>query len=237
MNIIVFKEKEKQPDGNFLINSKEKIEHINKVIKAEIGEKIEAGIENGKLGKALILGKNSDSILFKFISEKISPAKLPLILICAVPRPKFLKRIIKDAVSMGVESIYFVRTWKVEKGFIESTIFDEEKIKEYIYLGLEQAKDTILPKIELKKEFKKFVEDELPVISKGAEKIVAHPGGNKLCPHCVDKKVVLFIGPEGGFTDYEIDLIESKGFQKVNIGERILRVETAIPFIIGKVIN
>lgn len=49
--------------------------------------------------------------------------------------------------------------------------------------------------------------------------------------------MVLFIGPEGGFTDYEIDLIESKGFKRVNIGERILRVETAIPFIIGKVIN
>jgi 16S rRNA (uracil1498-N3)-methyltransferase len=236
MNIILFKENERLNNFFFLINQKEKIEHINTTLKAEIGDEIEAGIENNKLGKAKIIKKSTDSILFEFIPEKEPPAKLPIILICAVPRPKFLKRIIKDAVTMGVESIYFVRTWKVEKNFFESGIFDEGKIKEHIYLGLEQGKDTVIPKIELKKSFKKFVEDELPIISEGKEKIVAHPGGKLLCPHSIIGKCVLFIGPEGGFTDYEIDMIEKAGFKRVSIGERILRVETAIPFIIGKII-
>lgn len=237
MNIIVFKESERVNENLFKITEKEKIDHIDKLLKAEKGDKIEAGVENGKLGKAEIKEKTESYMELRFIEEKDPPEKLPITLICAVPRPKFLKRIIKDAVSMGVESIYFVRTWKVEKGFLESAIFDENKIKDYIYLGLEQGKDTVIPKIELKKSFKKFVEDELPQISEGAEKIVAHPGGKDSCPHCVDQKTVLFIGPEGGFTEYEIELIEKTGFKRVNIGERILRVETAIPFIIGKIIS
>ncbi len=235
MNIILFKAEENIENRNFLIKDRIKIEHINNILKAEIGDEIEAGIENEKLGKAKIIEKTDNSILFEFIPEKEPPAKLPIILICAVPRPKFLKRIIKDAVTMGVESIYFVRTWKVEKNFFESGIFDEGKIKEYAYLGLEQGKDTVIPNIELKKSFKKFIEDELPVISEGAEKIVAHPGGEMLCPHYITGKSVLFIGPEGGFTDYEIKMIEKIGFKRVSIGERILRVETAIPFIIGKI--
>ncbi len=235
MNIILFKNEEKTEDNLYLITDRNKIEHINLVIKAEVGDFIEAGEENGNLGKGKILKKREESVLFEFIPEKEPPVKLPVILICAVPRPKFLKRIIKDAVTMGVESIYFVRTWKVEKNFFESGIFDEGKIKEYAYLGLEQGKDTVIPNIELKKSFKKFIEDELPVISEGAEKIVAHPGGEMLCPHYITGKSVLFIGPEGGFTDYEIKMIEKIGFKRVAIGERILRVETAIPFIIGKI--
>ena len=237
MNIILFKNEEKTEDNLYLITDRNKIEHINLVIKAEVGDFIEAGEENGNLGKGKILKKREESVLFEFIPEKEPPVKLPVILICAVPRPKFLKRIIKDAVTIGVESIFFFIIWKIEKSFFESGIFDDKKIKEYIYIGLEQAKDTILPKIELKKSFKKFIEDELPEISKGAYKIVAHPGGTTLCPHSLNEKCIIFIGPEGGFTDYEIEMIENAGFEKVSIGERILRVETAIPFIIGKVIK
>ena len=49
-----------------------------------------------------------------------------------------------------------------------------------------------------------------------------------------DRRVLLAIGPEGGFIPYEIDLLMRCGFEAVHVGERILRVDTAIPFIISR---
>lgn len=167
--------------------------------------------------------------------KKKSPSpKIPFTLICAVPRPKFLKRVIRDSVTLGVENIYFLKTWKVEKSFFESSIINKEKIDEYILLGLEQAKDTVMPHIEVIERFKPFVEDRLPKIVEGMEKIIAHPGGNENCPYNLKKSTAVAIGPEGGFTDYEVEMFEKQGFHRINIGERILRVESAIPFIIGR---
>jgi len=42
------------------------------------------------------------------------------------------------------------------------------------------------------------------------------------------------MGPEGGFIDIEVETLEQAGFTTVNFGSRIMRLETAIPFIVGK---
>ena len=109
-----------------------------------------------------------------------------------------------------------------------------EEIQEQLILGLEQSKDTVLPQIMLKDQFKPFVEDELPVMIQGTFNIVAHPGG-QACPHAVDKPVTLVIGPEGGLIPYELDKFTHLGFHTVDLGPRILRVDTALPYIIGRI--
>ncbi|RYZ96209.1 MAG: 16S rRNA (uracil(1498)-N(3))-methyltransferase, partial [Moraxellaceae bacterium] len=45
------------------------------------------------------------------------------------------------------------------------------------------------------------------------------------------------IGPEGGFIPYEIDLLNKQGFEVVNLGERIMRVETVVPYLLGRLFN
>ena len=64
--------------------------------------------------------------------------------------------------------------------------------------------------------------------------LVAHPKGIKACPKKVKQSVILVIGPEGGFIQYEIDTFSSIGFSVINIGERILKTETAVPALISK---
>ena len=49
--------------------------------------------------------------------------------------------------------------------------------------------------------------------------------------------VTLAVGPEGGFIDYEIGKLCEAGFQPVTLGSRILRVETAIPVILGRLFH
>ena len=42
------------------------------------------------------------------------------------------------------------------------------------------------------------------------------------------------VGPEGGFTDYEVEKLHDQDCQPVHLGPRILRVETAIPALLSK---
>jgi uracil-DNA glycosylase family 4 len=162
------------------------------------------------------------------------PEPLPVTLVLALPRPKVLRRVLFSASAMGVKRIFLVNSYRVEKSFWQSPVLGGESIRKQLILGLEQARDTILPCVFLRNRFKPFVEDELPDLSKETLQIVAHPAAPEQCPRSAGRPVTLAIGPEGGFITYEIERLISIGFSAVNLGERILPVETAVPFLISR---
>jgi RsmE family RNA methyltransferase len=82
--------------------------------------------------------------------------------------------------------------------------------------------------------FKPFVEDELPALCAGSACLVAHPAANAAPPRDPAGPITLAIGPEGGFIPYEIDKLRELGFSPFALGERILRVETAVTAILAK---
>jgi RsmE family RNA methyltransferase len=135
---------------------------------------------------------------------------------------------------MGIKEIYIIRTWRVEKSYWGSPVLEEGNLLRQVIAGLEQGRDTVLPVISIRKRFRPFVEDELPSISQGTLALAAHPAAENPCPRGVGCAVTLALGPEGGFIPYEIDALASTGFQPVSLGGRILRVETALPMIAGR---
>jgi RsmE family RNA methyltransferase len=135
---------------------------------------------------------------------------------------------------MGVKKIVLINSYRVEKSFWQSPFLEAESIRNALILGLEQARDTVMPEVLNRPRFKPFVEDELPGIIEGTLPLVAHPSATVPCPVSVNRQVTMAIGPEGGFIPYEIEKLVSCGFQSVRLGERILSVETAVPFIISK---
>ncbi|MBI4745593.1 MAG: 16S rRNA (uracil(1498)-N(3))-methyltransferase, partial [Deltaproteobacteria bacterium] len=176
---------------------------------------------------------DNEALEMDIVLDRDPPPPLDVTLILALPRPIVLKRILLSGSNLGVKRIFLIHSRRVEKSYWNSPIFDENKIKEQLILGLEQARDTIMPEVWFRKKFKPFVEDELPDMIKGTLPLVAHPGTSEPCPRQVNRPVTLAIGPEGGFIPYEIDLLEGAGFRSVNIGERILRVETAVPVLLS----
>ena len=210
------------------------VQHINETLNVVEGNTLTVGLVNNKIGRATLLELTKDKAKLDIKWLSPPPKALPLTLIIGLPRPKMLKRIIQTASTMGVKELYFINSWKVEKSFWQTPWLSAEKLLENCILGLEQAKDTVMPNIHLRKLFKPFVEDELAEISKDSLKLLAHPVTDNACPADIQTQTTLVIGPEGGFTPYEVGKLEEVGFETVHLGKRILRVETAVPVLLAR---
>lgn len=211
-----------------------RLKHILEVHQASVGDELRVGRINGKVGTGVILELTPEAMKLSVTLTEEPPEPLPLTILLALPRPKMLKRSLQHLTALGAKTIVLMNSYRVEKSFWQSPWLSEEKIHEQLVLGLEQARDTILPEVILEKRFKPFVEDRLPATAEGKRGLVAHPVGGSRCPHQIDGACVLAIGPEGGFIPYEVEKLEGAGFERVHLGSRILRVETAVTAIVSK---
>jgi RsmE family RNA methyltransferase len=233
MNLVLLFEEDFIAENTAILRDR-RFEHIRDTIGASPGKIIKAGLLNGNLGEGKILEMSEEQLTMKVCLDQLPPEPLPLTLIFALPRPKTLKKVIHAAVSMGVKKIFIIECWKVDKSYWSSPLLEPGGLDEHIILGLEQGRDTVWPEIQLRRRFKPFVEDELENLIGDSMALAAHPGDSKPCPALVNKAVTLCIGPEGGFTDYEVDMLQKHGFMTVMLGERIMRTEVAIPALIGR---
>ena len=209
-------------------------EHVIHVHRASVGDALIVGVAGGRIGTGEITRLDDNALEMHVSLTSDSPPALPLTLVLALPRPKVLNRVIAGATSLGVKQIVLVNAWRVEKSYWKSPRLAEENLLAQRILGLEQARDTMLPTIEVRRLFRPFVEDELPAIAHDSLALVAHPNAATKCPRNVERAVTLVIGPEGGFVEQEIASLERIGFTPVALGPRILRVETAVASIIGR---
>ncbi|NOQ41903.1 MAG: 16S rRNA (uracil(1498)-N(3))-methyltransferase [Desulfuromusa sp.] len=235
MNLILLHDEDFTGQGQVQLRGR-RLQHILKIQRATIGDKLRVGMVNGLIGTGKIVSLTDHELEMEIRLEQEPPKPLPVTLLLALPRPKMLKRILQSISSLGVKKIYLINSYRVDKSFWGSPLLQPEKLQEQLLLGLEQARDTILPEIALRPRFKPFVEDELPKISKGTTAYVAHPGAESTCPRVFMKPATLAIGPEGGFIPYEVEKLQSCGFIPISLGERILRVETAVPVLLSRLL-
>ena len=218
-----------------------RFEHVQDILKVSRGQELTVGKVNGLIGQGKVLELSKDSLTMDVSFKQKPPASLHLTLIMALPRPPMLKRSLQCAASLGVKKIIILNFSRVEKSLWQSSALRPEAIEQELILGLEQAKDTVSPEVVLEKRFKPFVEDQLPALIKDKEAFVFHPTGDSLrlgqlppMEAVPSFNKVFIIGPEGGLVDFEVDLLKEKGVKAVTLGERILRFENVIPYVIGK---
>ena len=213
-----------------------RLQHIRSVHRASAGDELRVGVLNGKtgVGRVDVINETTMEMQVRLTAEP--PPRLPLRLILALPRPKVLNRTIAAAVSMGIGEIHLINAWRVEKAYWESPRLSEQNLRAQAILGLEQSGDTILPAIRLHNLFTRFVRENLPEVMRDAVAFVAHPAAVQESPRglSTERPVALAIGPEGGFIDREVQALCDAGFAPISLGRRILRVETALAFLIGR---
>ena len=212
-----------------------RLRHVVEVHRAAIGDELAVGLLDGPLGRGRVTRLDAEVLELDLTLDQPPPPKLPLTLVLALPRPKVLNRLLAAATSLGAARIWLVNAWKVEKSYWNSPRLSEDNLLLQRLLGLEQARDTRLPELHLRRLLRPFAEDELPRLARGTLALVAHPGAAEPCPRQVTEPVTLVIGPEGGFLAAEVELLVRGGCRPVHLGERILRVETALAALVGRI--
>ncbi|WP_020586386.1 16S rRNA (uracil(1498)-N(3))-methyltransferase [Desulfobacter curvatus] len=233
MNLILLEDHDFITPGRVRLQD-DRCRHIIRVLRAKPGDTLVCGKKNAKMGTGRIMSMDGQSIDIQVCLDQDPPPPLPLTLVLALPRPKMLKRILQSLASLGAKKIFLINSRRVEKSFWSSGVLSEFDIQRHLDLGLCQARDTLEPRVHLKRFFSPFVKEELPELSRNKNKILAHPKAQTSCPVGLNSETVLVVGPEGGFIDLEVQTLMDQGFEPMTMGGRILRVETAVTALVSR---
>lgn len=233
MNVLLFSEADRRGEGHIRIGG-ERLTHLRTVNDLSVGQVLRVGAIDGLLGSGRVAELSADCADLAITLSEPPPAKLPTKLVLALPRPKMLRRILRSVAEFGVPELHLVNSYRVEKSYWQTPVLAPDTVREYLLQGLAQSVDTVLPAVHRHERFKPFVEDYLPSLLEGHTGLLAHPGAANACPADAPAASVLVIGPEGGFTDYEVDKLREAGCLGVHLGPRILRVENAVSRLLGK---
>ena len=192
------------------------------------------GVIGGCRGRGIVRAIQASSVELDVELTDPPPPAFDVTLLLALPRPKCLRRILHFVASMGVKRLALYGTYRVEKSYWETPWLEPMAVREQLVLGLEQAGDTALPVVTIHPLFKPFIEDTVPILTEGMRRLAAHPRDGTPCPANVAGPVALAIGPEGGYTDYELNRLRDVGFALVTLGPRPLRTEHAVAAFLGR---
>jgi RsmE family RNA methyltransferase len=242
MNRILF-EKSEITDGVAEFSG-ERAAHIVEVLHSEVGDTVKTGELDSKIGTGVVKkiesveSKDGKSYVIRLELSHTGESLQPWAdLILAPPRPRVFKRLLPQLAAMGVGDIVLVGAKKVEKAFWGATVLKEENYRPLLVDGLMQSGTTIVPRLELRRNFVRFIREELDSLYPDSTRIVAHPYNAEPIGEPPQGRLLIAIGPEGGWTDEEVELLKSKGFQCRSLGGRILRTDTATIALLAKLNN
>ena len=228
--------------GKEILITGDDVNHIKNVLRMKIGEKI--SVSNGLDGREYrceIVSLEDDCITCKLMFIKEDSVELPvrIVLYQGLPKADKMEMIIQKCVELGVYSIVPVAT----KRAVVKLDDKKEKSKLARWQGIseaaaKQSKRASIPEIKPVMSFKEAVSS----IKDFASAAIPY----ELCEGMKDTKdwvekvktvssgadedrplVAVFIGPEGGFDESEIELAKDNGIIPISLGKRILRTETA----------
>lgn len=233
MNLLLFSTEERLGPTRIAVRGR-RLQHLREVHRAQAGDSLRVGEIGGLVGEGELLEIDDRHAVLEIALNGPPPPKIPVSLVLALPRPKMLRRILRSATEFGVADIHLINSYRVEKSFWQSPLLGKESVRECLLQGLAQSRDTLLPRVELHRRFKPFLEDVLPGLAADRCALLAHPGEHPPCPTPIAGESLLVVGPEGGFIPYEVERLREGGCEVVSLGSRILRVETAVPALLGR---
>lgn len=231
MNICLFTEEEiKKP----LPLKDERAQHIIKVLHKKAGDTFTAGIIGGASGVATIVeistSTDNPGVFFEFSPSGNGKPLAPFEMIIGFPRPIQLKRLLRDIAALGVSRVHLTGTDLGEKSYMQSNLVERGTAYQMLLDGTVQAGSTHVPELCLYKTLDECLE---AVENSAAEDCLKFALDNVNPAMRLADAVkpagcaVAAIGSERGWTERERKLLESKGYIRCGMGERIMRTETA----------
>lgn len=208
------------------INNEEQ-QHIIKVLRMRDGEEISVTDGKGNLAKGtLVFEGKKVSLDIKEIKKNL-PEFSPKLHIAIAPT-KNIDRIeffLEKATEMGISEVTLIQTEKTER-----KILNIEKLRKQSIAASKQSLRFHFPVINDLMKFPDFIKNLDPETT-----FVAHCNENleriNLKDINLKEKITFLIGPEGDFSEKEIQTLAEKGIKAISLGNQRLRTETAGVFI------
>ena len=209
------------------------VNHIKNVLRMKIDEELLISNGQDKDYYCKIESISDDEIKAVILDEEFEGTELPteLYLFQGLPKSDKMELIIQKAVELGVKEIIPVATKRCVVKLDDKK--EASKIKRWQAISesaAKQSRRTIIPEVSTVMSFKEAInrakEFELGIIPYENFKDMTE---TKEVLKKVQKgiKIGIFIGPEGGFEESEIQYALENGIHPISLGKRILRTETA----------
>ncbi len=176
------------------------------------------------------------------VDERDAKEDMPeIILIQCLPKGKKLEMIIRQAVEAGVGMVIPVQSeYSVPVIKEDRSAFKNERLKKIAVEAAQQSGNKGVPTILSPVKMKELPELLQKLGKNSGQKLFFHqePLANwSLHRYLIadTESVIIFIGPEGGFSEKETDFLLASGFYPVYLGDNILRTETAAIYALGAV--
>jgi 16S rRNA (uracil1498-N3)-methyltransferase len=235
MNLLLFEPSAVAGDGTVRLSAAQAA-HVLDVLKAGPGDSVRVGVIDGAMGLGTVASVIDRCVELRCAFGAAVPERPRVDLLLALPRPKVMRRLWAQLAALGVGQVLLTNAGKVERDYFGSHLLHEGTYRPLLIEGLQQARDTRLPTVSVHRRFRVLVEDDLDRLCPGARRIAAHPGGQRTGDASIaaalagighGDRVLVAIGPEGGWSDFELTLLETHGFARVGLGPRTLSTTTA----------
>ena len=201
--------------------------HILDVLRRQPGGTFDAGLINGPRGKGTLVAIAEESLALTFAWAETPPPLCPIHLIIGLPRPQTARDILRDATTLGVAAMHFVRTDRGEASYADSRLWQTDEWQECVISGAAQAFCTRLPEVTCGRSLAAAI-DGLPTGAVGLSLDNYEASGHLDEFHATPARpVALALGAERGWSAAERELLRARGFVLVHLGPRVLRTETA----------
>lgn len=218
-------------ENNTCIIEGEDVKHISKVLRCKIGEEIEVCDKDNNEYICEITDISKDLVELNILNKVDikREANVRVKLYQGLPKGPKMEMILQKLTEVGVDEIILVQTKrsvvKVDDKKEDKKIERWERI---IYEAAKQSKRGIIPKLRGVLSFKEALEDmknnDMNICPYENERTVSI---KKAIQNSDINNIGIFVGPEGGITEEEIESVQNIGSHVVSLGPRILRTETA----------
>lgn len=224
-------------NADFMLN-KENSQHCSKVLRMRENDQIEV-CNGGEDYICNIVNISADCVTCKVVEIKdiISEPSVDVALFQCLPKGDKLESVIQKSVELGVKKIVPVLSSRcVSRPDEKKSAKKTERYNKIAKSACEQSGRghivTVEPTISFKQALSDVKSADISIMfyEGGGEPIakIMEQNADKL-QKCGDNRptVAIMIGPEGGFSDEEVELARNSGIINATLGKRILRTETA----------
>lgn len=205
--------------------------HVLNVLRKQVGETLRIGQINGPHGSGRILSIADGAVAIDcdWAEDALASAEPTVDLLLALPRPKVLKRLLPVLGSLGLGRIWLTNAAKVEANYFATHWLEPAALEDRLLEGLEQSGQTARPVVEVVRRLKPLVEDRIMDEYAPQQRNLLHPAGGATAWRELPASgsVLLAVGPEGGWSQVEVDWFENCGFARLSLGRHILRSDVA----------